>query len=185
MKNNQHKHQRRARTPVLFQGDKHFIVLYLKCNDLCNYSNITLYCKGLECHTLKSVVKTIGGRGKKKGPPLTLHTPGSKAFVLRRIILFDSEDKEKPQFFKAINKKMFPSKHKNQRDRAALHHSYSPLPNFGAKHKLILTASLSQQQLRGKEDAIALVKIRTSASRVFSHYTASICLPKALTKLQI
>lgn len=44
-----------------FQGDKHFIVLYLKCNDLCNYSNITLLCRGLECHTLKSVVKTMGG----------------------------------------------------------------------------------------------------------------------------
>lgn len=44
---------------------------------------------------------------KKKGPPLTLHTPGSKAFVLRRITLFDSADKEKHQFFKAINKKCF------------------------------------------------------------------------------
>lgn len=122
---------------------------------------------------------------KKKGPPLTLHTPGSKAFVLPRITLFDSVDKEKHQFFKAINKKMFPPKHKNQGEGAALHHSYSRLPNFGAKHKLIPTASLSQQQLRGKEDATALVKIRASASRVFSHYTASICLPKPLTKLQI
>lgn len=106
MKNNQHKYQRRARTPVLFQCDKHFIVLYLKCNDLCNYSNITLYCKGLECHTLKSVVKTIGGRKKKKGPPLTLHTPGSTAFVLGRI-MFDSVDKGKHPFFKSIKEKSF------------------------------------------------------------------------------
>lgn len=80
---------------------------------------------------------------------------------------------------------MFPPKYKNQGDGAALHHSYSRLPNFGAKHKLIPTVSLSQKQLRGKEDATALVKIRASTSRVFSHYTASICSPKALTKLQI
>lgn len=44
---------------------------------------------------------------KKKGPPLTLHTPGSKAFVLERITFFDSVDKEKHQFFKAIDKKCF------------------------------------------------------------------------------
>lgn len=80
---------------------------------------------------------------------------------------------------------MFLPKHKNQGDGAALHHSYSQFPNFRAKHTLIPTVSPSQQQLRGKEDATALVKIRASASRVFSHHTASICLPKALTKLQI
>lgn len=111
MKNNQHKYQRRARTPVLFQCDKHFIVLYLKCNDLCNYSNITLYCKGLECHTLKSVVKTIGGR-KKKGPPLTLHTPGFTAFVLGRIMLFDSVDRGKTSIFQVNYRKKYPPERK-------------------------------------------------------------------------
>lgn len=80
---------------------------------------------------------------------------------------------------------MFLPKHKYQGDGAAFHHSYSKLSNFRAKHKLTATVSLSQQQLRGKEDATAPVKIRASASSVFSHHTASICLPKALTKLQI
>lgn len=123
--------------------------------------------------------------GKKKGPPLTLHTPGSKAFVLGRITLFDSVDKEKHQFFKAINKKCFFLNIKIKAMGLVSNHSYSQLPNFKAKHKLSPTVSPSQQQLREKEDATALVKTRASASRVFSHHTASICLPKALTKLQI
>lgn len=76
-------------------------------------------------------------------------------------------------------------KHKNRGDGAALHQSYSQLPNFRAKHKPTPTVSLRKQQLGGKEDATALVKIRASASRVFSNRNASICLPKALTKLQI
>lgn len=53
---------------------------------------------------MKSVVKTIGGR-KKKGPPLTLHTPGSTAFVSGRIMLFDSVDKGKQPFLKSIKEK--------------------------------------------------------------------------------
>lgn len=67
---------------------------------------------------------------------------------------------------------MFLPKHKNQGHRGALHHSYSQFPNFRAKHKLAPTVSLSQQQLRGKEDATAPVKIRATASRVFSHHAA-------------
>lgn len=67
---------------------------------------------------------------------------------------------------------MFFPKNENQGHRGALHHSYSQFPNFRAKHKLALTVSLSQQQLRGKEDATAPVKIRASTSRFFSHHTA-------------
>lgn len=55
----------------------------------------------------KVLSKQLEGGKKKKGPPLTLHTPGSTAFVLGRIMLFDSVDKGKHQFFKAINKKCF------------------------------------------------------------------------------
>lgn len=52
------------------------------------------YVGGLECHTLKSVVKTIRGEGggwedNREGPTLTLHTPGSHSFVLERIMLFE------------------------------------------------------------------------------------------------
>lgn len=158
MKNNQHKYQRRARTPVLFQCDKHFIVLYLKCNDLCNYSNITLYCKGLECHTLKSVVKTIGRR-KKKGPPLTLRTPGSAAFVSGRIMLFHSADKGKHPFFKAVKGKSFFPDLCCERG-AALPYSHSKLAHFRTKHKLIPTTSFSKHQFGVKEDATAPIKMR-------------------------
>jgi len=47
------------------------------------------------------------GRKKKKGPPLTLHTPGSAAFVSGRIRLLDSADKGKHPFFKVIKEKKF------------------------------------------------------------------------------
>lgn len=46
-------------------------------------------------------------REEKKGPPLTLHTPGSTAFVLARIMLFHSADKGKHPFFKPVKEKSF------------------------------------------------------------------------------
>jgi hypothetical protein len=60
---------------------------------------------------LKSVVKTIRGEGggwedNRGGPILTLHTPRSQSFVLKRIILF--ERGENFHFFTSQKEKKLP-----------------------------------------------------------------------------
>lgn len=107
---------------------------------------------------MKSVVKTIGRR-KKKGPPLTLRTPGSAAFVSGRIMLFHSADKGKHPFFKAVKGKSFFPDLCCERG-AALPYSHSKLAHFRTKHKLIPTTSFSKHQFGVKEDATAPIKMR-------------------------
>lgn len=121
---------------------------------------------------------------RKKGPPLTLHTPGFTAFVLGRIMLFDSADRGKTFIFQVnYRKKSILLNVKNRGEGAAVHHSYFQLPNFRTRHKLTPTVSLSKPQFKGKEDKTAPAKVRITASRVFSNHNASICSPKASTKL--
>lgn len=121
-------------------------------------------------------------REEKKGPPLTLHTPGSTAFVLARIMLFHSADKGKHPFFKPVKEKSF-FLNLQIRARGLLSPTAIQLTNFRSKCKLIPTVSLSKQQFRGKEDATPLAKLSylpAGFSQVTTHLFAH---QNALTKL--
>lgn len=91
-------------------------------------------------------------REEKKGPPLTLHTPRSTAFVLGRIMLFDSADKGKHPFSKSIKEKslflnvksrqggcsppqLFPTPKLQDQTQAPLLQSHSASNNLGERKR--------------------------------------------------
>lgn len=119
---------------------------------------------------MKSVVKTIGGR-KKKGPPLTLHTPGSTAFVSGRIMLFDSVDKGKQPFLKSIKeKKSFFLKVKSRRGGCSPPQLF-PTPKLQEQTQAYSYSLTQQATIQGKGRCNSTGKIKNICQQGFVKIT--------------